>query len=97
MRYYRPNPSLEVSAAIGHLRLQGLPVSTRLELVLKGLGIERLGHLNGVPVRELLRTRNCGSKTLAELKAILRRAEAGEFTFTQRELATQVPAGEEVG
>ena len=92
MRFYRPNPSLAVSAAIGHLKLQDLPVSTRLELVLKGLGIERLGHLNGVPVRELLRTRNCGAKTLAELKTLLRRAEAGEFTFSQRELATKVPA-----
>ena len=92
MRYYKAHPSLEVSAAIGHLRLQDLPVSVRLDNALEGTGIERLGHLHGWPIRALMARRSFGVTSLAELTALLRRAEAGEFTHSEPELASQTPA-----
>ena len=92
LRRYTPRLKIEVSAAIGHLRFKDLPVSTRLELVLKFIGIEKLGQLHRLPIRELLGTRNLGPETLAELGALLRRAEAGDFTFSERELASKTSA-----
>lgn len=50
------------------------------------------GQLHGLSIRELLRTRNLGPVTVAELGDLLRRAEAGEFTFSRRELASKTPA-----
>jgi hypothetical protein len=80
MRDYRPpGPALDVSPAIHSFRPEDLPISVRLGHVLEALGIERLGQLHGLPVRDVLRARNCGRHTLEELKTVLRRAEAGEF------------------
>jgi hypothetical protein len=88
----RPEPAIEVARAIHGLSPQDLPVSVRLEGVLRGLGIERLGQLHGLLVRMLLDRPNCGQKTLAELKTLLRRAEAGEFTLADQQLETSTPA-----
>jgi hypothetical protein len=80
MRDYRPpGPAFAVSRGIRAFSPQDLPVSTRLRKVLHWLGIERLGQLDGLPVARLLQTRNCGQRTLEELKMLLCRAEAGEF------------------
>jgi hypothetical protein len=56
------------------------------------MGIEQLGQLHGLPIYELQAKANCGAKTLAELKALLRRAEAGAFTLAEQELASRTPA-----
>ena len=80
IRNYRPpGPTFDVSPGIRAFSPLDLPVSTRLKNVLGSLGIERLGQLEGLPVRNLLKTRNCGRRTLEELKTLLRRAETGEF------------------
>ena len=93
MRYWRPSkPTIEVVRAAGDLRPKDLPVSVRLEGVLQGLGIERLGQLHGVPVHKLLVRANCGRKTIAELRTLLLRAEAGEFALSQEEIASSTPA-----
>ncbi len=88
----RPEPAIEVARAIHDLSPQDLPISVRLKGVLRGLGIERLGQLHGLLVRMLLDRPNCGQKTLAELKTLLRRAEAGEFTLVDQQLETSTPA-----
>ena len=93
MRDWRPpEPIIEVANAVCGLYLQDLPVSVRLEGILRALGIEKLGQLHGLPVRKLLVRPSCGRKTLAELRALLRRAEAGEFTLSQQEVASRTPA-----
>ena len=80
IRNYRPpGPTFDVSPGIRAFSPLDLPVSTRLKNVLGSLGIERLGQLEGLPVRNLLKSRNCGRRTLEELKTLLRRAETGEF------------------
>ena len=92
MRYWRPSkPTIEVVRAAEDLRPKDLPVSVRLEGVLQGLGIERLGQLHGLPVHKLLVRPNCGRKTIAELRTLLLRAEAGEFALSRRRLLRARP------
>lgn len=83
---------LSVTHAVRGLSLKDLPVSAHLESVLRGLGIERLGQLHGLSVRELLVRPNCGGKALAELATLLRRAEAGEFTLADQQLEKSTAA-----
>jgi hypothetical protein len=90
--WWPPERAIEVAPPAGDLRLKDLPVSPRLEGVLNGLGIERLGQLHGLPIHKLLVSANCGSKTLAELKTLLHRAKAGEFTLPQEKIASITPA-----
>jgi hypothetical protein len=57
-----------------------LPISVRLEGVLRRKGVRRLGDLHDVPVTELKAVGGCGEGTVAELRRLLQRAAAGEFT-----------------
>jgi RNA polymerase sigma factor (sigma-70 family) len=54
-------------------------MSRRLEHVLRSKKIARLGDLKKVRLRELLRVKACGKKTLDELFRLLERIAAGEF------------------
>ena len=93
MRYWLPlEHTLEVPDDALALKIRDLPVSAHLEGVLKEWGIERFGQLKGVPFGNVQVRRSCGKTTQAELQALLARAETGEFTFTQRELAAKTPA-----
>jgi hypothetical protein len=71
-----------VSTAAQDLCLADLPLSARLENVLDGLRFKVLGDLNGIEVQRLTDSGNCGRKSIAELQAIIRRANAGEFSVT---------------
>jgi hypothetical protein len=61
------------------LELADLPLSLRLEGVLRQKGACRLGDLHGVSIADILRIRNCGGYTIAELEHLIARAAAGEF------------------
>ena len=88
----KPEPAFKVPEIIRHLTLEDLPLSVRLENILKELRMKRLGQLHDLPIRHLLARRNCGVRTLAEVGALLRRAEAGEFTRSRHVLASEAPA-----
>ena len=88
----KSEPAYELTEKIRHLRLKDLPLSVRLENVLEGLRLKRLGQLHGLPIRHLRSRRSCGLRTLAEVDALLRRAEAGEFTCSRDVPASQAPA-----
>ena len=62
------------------LRLEELPMPTRLGNVLRARRYTTIGDLHGCDLRKLARDQNCGQKTILQLKQLLRRAEAGEFT-----------------
>jgi hypothetical protein len=83
---------IEIAPAIVDVRTNELPLSVRLAGVLQGLGVERLGQLHGLTVRQLLVQRRCGRMVLAELVTLLGRAEAGEFTLSEAALASITPA-----
>lgn len=69
-----------VSGSLRELVLAELPLSVRLENVLKNRGFQTLGDLDGVDLRELQKERNCGRKSISELCDLVRRAARGEFT-----------------
>jgi Sigma-70, region 4/Bacterial RNA polymerase, alpha chain C terminal domain len=74
-----PN-TLLVTKASRDLVLSELPMSVRLENVLRTRGYKTVGDLNGSDVRDILSERNCGRKTIQELKKLLKRVEEGEFS-----------------
>jgi hypothetical protein len=71
-----------VSTAAQDLCLSDLPLSARLENVLAQLRFKLLGDLNGVEVKRLTDSGNCGRKSILELQSIISRANAGEFSVT---------------
>jgi hypothetical protein len=73
-------PLLTVPPPVSDLMLSELPISVRLEKVLQKCGCQSLGNLNGVDVNDLLSIKNCGRKCILELRELIRRAEAGEFS-----------------
>ena len=60
--------------------LSELPLSVRLEKVLRRQGCNKLGDIDGVEINNLLHSANCGKKSIKELQELIRRASAGEFT-----------------
>lgn len=60
--------------------LSDLPISSRLEKVLRRLGFNKLGDVDGVEYSYLLRCQGCGKKCIKELQELLKRAGSGEFT-----------------
>jgi hypothetical protein len=56
-----------------------LPLTVRLETVLRNLGIVRVGELHGMHFETLWAARGCGRKTLEKLQQVLARAARGEF------------------
>jgi hypothetical protein len=56
-----------------------LPLSVRLETVLRNLGITIIGGLHGMPHQALLAAKGCGPKSLAKLQQVLARAARGDF------------------
>jgi hypothetical protein len=59
--------------------IEQLPFSARLAGVLKKKGCRILGDLHATEVEQLLRTKNCGRRTIQELKLFINRLQAGEF------------------
>ncbi|MBI2925289.1 MAG: hypothetical protein HYY24_06240 [Verrucomicrobia bacterium] len=70
---------ISLPEAVWHYRLGALPISARLLNVLRHSGRQRLGDLHGVRVADLLLVRNCGLKTVEELRALVSAARRGEL------------------
>ncbi len=62
------------------LKFTELPVSVRLGNVLQAFGFQTLGELDRRDERDLLGVRNCGRATIRELRELLRRGAAGDFS-----------------
>jgi hypothetical protein len=74
--------------ARGH-RLGELPMSVRLTGILKRAGHRVLGDLHGRSYVEILKCRNCGATTIAELRQIVARLQRGNLQPAQ--LTTKAP------
>lgn len=72
------------------ISLSQLPMSVRLDGVLRRCGFTRLGDLDGVSARALRGLKNCGRVTLRELRTLLERVAAGEFASPES-AALQLP------
>ncbi|MDQ3118892.1 MAG: hypothetical protein M3Q89_04900 [Verrucomicrobiota bacterium] len=71
---------LVVPPSVREISLREIPLSVRLGHVLRSRSYKSLGDLHGTDVYDLLKIENCGRKSISELRQLLRRAEAGEFT-----------------
>ncbi len=75
-------PVVQIPRLAHGFKLSELPMSSRLEGVLKRRGYTTLGDADGVPIEQLLKMKNCGRKSFDELLALAARAGAGEFSPT---------------
>jgi hypothetical protein len=71
-----------VPPELQHLKISHLPISVRLEGVLRQMKVRELGQLHGISVEEFKAIRNCGRKTIQEVGALLVRAINGEFSIS---------------
>jgi hypothetical protein len=81
---FKPEPRwriehFSISSMASELNPFDLPISVRLEKVLRSKGINRLADLDGVEFSQILRILRCGKKTFRELRLLVERAEKGEF------------------
>ena len=65
--------------------LSDLPVSVRLAGVLERMNCSRLGDLQGLSFLELKKMKNCGQRTITELRIFISRVQAGEFDLAMSE------------
>jgi DNA-directed RNA polymerase alpha subunit len=61
--------------------ITALPLSVRLENVLNALNINFFGEIDGMSYVDFQATRNCGAKTVSELREILESARKGQLEF----------------
>jgi hypothetical protein len=80
-----------IPESICQLRFDELPITTRLVNVLRSIGARTLGDLQGCTPFELLQYKNCGLRTLREIKQLIERALSGEFDVAQIEEHTAAP------
>ena len=73
-----------VPPVAGDLNLAELPLSVRLDGVLQRCGYQTLGELDQVEVEALQAQKNCGATTIREMKELIRRAGAGEFSVSRK-------------
>lgn len=62
---------ISIPKKLRHVPLARLLMSVRLRNVLDKMGCERLGDLHGLAFEQVLMCRNCGQKTLTELKELV--------------------------
>jgi len=60
-----------------------MPLSVRLGGVLQKMGFRNLGDLHGVLYDQVISMRNCGQRSIRELRALIERVQGGEFDFSR--------------
>jgi hypothetical protein len=81
--------SFVVPESISQLRFAELPITSRLTNLVRSIGLRTLGDLNGQSAFELLRCKNCGWRTVLEIRHLIERAISGEFDEAQIEESAQ--------
>lgn len=72
--------------------LSACAMSTRLANVLTRRGFRLLGDLHGIPYAEFLRFRNCGKKSLQELRQLVQAVQHGHPQPSAGEIRALLPA-----
>jgi hypothetical protein len=85
-------PTLRVTPAATGLDPFSLPLPIRVEKTLRNMGIQRLGELDGKQVDQLLVQRQFGTKSLAQLREIIKKANEGFYGFPGKKGAICDPA-----
>ena len=82
---------VHVPSSVTNLRFADLPISKRARGLIRKLRIERLGELNGRSSAEFLGYPGIGQRTVAEIRHLVVRAAAGEFTSLEIDESEKVP------
>ena len=77
-----------IPESLCHLAFNELPLTRRLDNVVRSMGARNLGDLNGRSAFELLQYKACGWGTISEIQQLIERAVSGEFDVAQIEEAT---------
>ena len=80
--------SFAIPESIRWLSFNELPLTTRLTNVVRSIGAQSLGDLNGRNAFELLQYKACGWGTISEIQHLIERAVSGEFDVGQIEETT---------
>jgi hypothetical protein len=72
-----------IPESVRQLKLDQLPITTRLANVARSIGVRTLGDLNGRSSSELLQYKDCGLRTLGEVRRLLERVISAEFNEAQ--------------
>jgi hypothetical protein len=80
--------SFAIPESICHLSFDELPITRRLANVVRCIGAQSLGDLNGRNAFELLQYKACGWGMISELQQVIERAVSGEFDVGQIEETT---------
>lgn len=75
----RMRASFSIPAEARGWSVDCVPLSKRLARVLREMGIQLLGDLEGLPVLDVFVRKGCGRKTLRELLRLLGKVSSGEF------------------
>jgi len=78
----RPGP-IQIPNSYRDWVLEQMPLSVRLAGVLQKMGFRKLGDLNGIFYEQVLSMRNCGQRSIRELKSLVERVQAGEFDYSK--------------
>jgi hypothetical protein len=68
-----------IPESVCQLQFDELPITTRLANVVRSIGAQTLGDINGRSAFELLQCKACGWRTLGEIEQLIERAISGEF------------------
>jgi hypothetical protein len=74
-----------IPESVCQLQFDELPMTTRLANVVRSIGAQTLGDLQGRSSFELLQYKSCGWRTLGEIQQLIERAISGEFDEAQVE------------
>jgi hypothetical protein len=74
---------IQIPPAYRDWSLEQMPLSVRLSGVLQKMGFRKLGDINGVLYEQVLSMRNCGQRSIRELKALVERVQSGEFDYSK--------------
>jgi DNA-directed RNA polymerase alpha subunit len=80
-----------IPESVHQLQLEELPITTRLANVARSIGARALGDLSERSPSELLQYKDCGVRTLDEVRRLLERAISGEFD--EAEIRSTPPRG----
>lgn len=75
--------AIHIPAHVRDWPLAQMPLSVRLGGVLKKMGFRQLGDLHGVLYDQVISMRNCGQRSIRELKSLMERVQAGEFDYAK--------------
>lgn len=75
----RTPETLYIPQEVRGLPISSFPLSTRLTNNLRDLDFRLLGDLHGFPAVKLKTIRNCGKRTILELKEFVEKIQKGEF------------------